>query len=462
MNKKDTKVKNKNGGTKKKNWIVKKERNNGITLIALVITIIVLLILAGVTIASITGENGILSKATNARDNNTKASAEEKVKTEVLGSYGSDGKLSLDDLNNNLKNVDGLKYNGSAISASNKIESLPATVNVDGYDVVITEQGNVEKPKTLEDAKTDDMLTKTDDTPITVDNKIVKIPAGFKVADDSGNTIDEGIVIEDSEKNQFVWVPVSKENFATEFVRREGYMNGSLQSYLSDCGEADATGKNKRVKETETTKQEAKNMYASVERNEGFYIARYEAGKEGENVVSKKGADVYNEIPWSSNGEMQETTGTTGGAVELSRNFANAKNYKTVTSTLIYGVQWDAVMKWMENVNNPNIEGKTYIQDSTGMGWYSDNYNSGNSDHKTGIDIGEENKGSNQVKKIYDLAGNVYEWTMESCYTNSRVHRGGGYVLTGSRRPASDRDFGFYFLSNSVVNPRFSPHFILE
>ena len=131
MNKKGTKGKNKKGGTKMKNWIIKKERNNGITLIALVITIIVLLILAGVTIASITGENGILSKATNARDNNTKASAEEKVKTEVLGSYGSDGKLSLDDLNNNLKNVDGLKYNGSAILDSNKIESLPATVNVD-------------------------------------------------------------------------------------------------------------------------------------------------------------------------------------------------------------------------------------------------------------------------------------------------------------------------------------------
>ena len=450
MNKKGTKGKNKNGGTKMKNWIIKKERNNGITLIALVITIIVLLILAGVTIASITGENGILSKATNARDNNTKASAEEKVKTEVLGSYGSDGKLSLDDLNNNLKNVDGLKYNGSAILDSNKIESLPATVNVDGYDVVITEQGNVEKPKTLEDAKTDDMLTKNHDTEITVDNKTVKIPAGFKVADDSGNTIDEGIVIEDGEKNQFVWVPVSKENFATEFVRREGYMNGSLQSYLSDCGEADATGKNKRVKETETTKQEAKNMYASVERNEGFYIARYEAGKEGENVVSKKGADVYNEIPWSSNGEMQETTGTTGGAVELSRNFANAKNYKTVTSTLIYGVQWDAVMKWMENVNNPNIEGKTYIQDSTGMGWY--NGNSGGSLKKTGIDIGEENKGSNQVKKIYDLAGNVSEWTMESSFTNSRVTRGGDYNFTGSYNPASYRNNGYY--------PSVSPSYI--
>ena len=449
MNKKDTKGKNKNGGTKMKNWIVKKERNNGITLIALVITIIVLLILAGVTIASITGENGILSKATNARDNNAKASAEERVKTEVLGSYGSDGKLSLDDLNNNLKNVDGLKYNGNTITESNKIESLPATVNVDGYNILISEE-DIETIKTIEEAKSNDMLTKNEDTPITVDNKIVKIPAGFKVADDSGNTIDEGIVIEDSEKNQFVWVPVSKENFATEFVRREGYLNGSLDNMISNCGEANAKGVNEKVTETEKTKEEAIKMYASVEKNEGFYIARYEAGKEGENVVSKKGADVYNNIKWSSNGKMQETTGTTGGAVELSRNFASANNYKTVTSTLIYGVQWDAVMKWMENVNNPNVEGKTYIQDSTGMGWYGDN--SGGNPQKTGTDIG--NKGSNQVKKIYDLAGNVYEWTMESYDTYIRVPRGGSCHYAGSDYLASNRNRSIPSNSDSDIGFR--------
>ena len=452
MNKKDTKGKNKNGGTKMKNWIIKKERNNGITLIALVITIIVLLILAGVTIASITGENGILSKATNARDNNAKASAEERVKTEVLGSYGSDGNLSLDDLNKNLTNIEGLKYNGSAISDSNKIESLPATVNVDGYNILISEE-DIETIKTIEEAKSNDMLTKNEDTPITVDNKIVKIPAGFKVADDSGNTIDEGIVIEDSEKNQFVWVPVSKENFATEFVRREGYYDGgNLENVISDCGEANAKGENKKFTETETTQKEAIKMYASVKRNEGFYIARYEAGNDGNgNVVLKKGADVYNEISWSANGDnMQETTGITGGAVELSRNFANAKNYKTVTSTLIYGVQWDTVMKWMENVNNPN--GKKYIQDSTGMGWYSDN--SGDNPQKTGIDIGEENRGSNQVKKIYDLAGNVFEWTMESYSTDGRVVRGGNYGGTGSNNPASNRNSRYPSFSDSDIGFR--------
>ena len=57
------------------------EREKGITLIALVITIIVLLILAGVTIATLTGENGILTKATQARDNTIIAQEKEQVQT---------------------------------------------------------------------------------------------------------------------------------------------------------------------------------------------------------------------------------------------------------------------------------------------------------------------------------------------------------------------------------------------
>ena len=429
--------------------------NKGITLIALVITIIVLLILAGVTIAMLTGDNGILTKANNSKNETAKATAKEKVQTEVMASYGTDGKIDLDQLNKNLQNISGIKYNGSAISDSNKIASLPATVTVDGYNVKIEENGTttasgsdtpVTPPTggtiTITDAKKDEMKNKTENSKLTVTDGTVKIPAGFKVADDSGTTIDEGIVIEDSKQNQFVWVQVSKENFESEFVRREGYDNGSQQSRLSNCGESDATGNNTNAKviETATTKQEAKDMYKSVKANGGFYIGRYEAGKDtNEKVVVQKNANVYNNVYWSSTKAMQESeTATTGGAVELSRNFAKENKYKTVQSTLIYGVQWDAVMNWMKDVENSNATStdKKYIIDSTEMGWYSGV--SGNSEHKTGIDL---NGGKNQVKKIYDLGGNVREWTMESCYTDSRVYRGGSYNYTGSLFPASTRDY---------------------
>ena len=65
------------------------KNQNGITLIALVITIIVLLILAGVTIAMLTGENGILNKATGAVSDTEKATAEEAIKMEVYNNIAT-------------------------------------------------------------------------------------------------------------------------------------------------------------------------------------------------------------------------------------------------------------------------------------------------------------------------------------------------------------------------------------
>ena len=71
----------------------KKQRNKGITLIALVITIIILLILAGITISTLTGDNGILAKASEAKEKTMQANAEEQVEIAVTGSIGTDGKF---------------------------------------------------------------------------------------------------------------------------------------------------------------------------------------------------------------------------------------------------------------------------------------------------------------------------------------------------------------------------------
>ncbi len=265
----------------------------------------------------------------------------------------------------------------------------------------------------------------------------VKIPEGFYYKE---GTKDTGLVIEDENGNEFVWVPVDNYN---EFIRREGYSNGSEQSYLPNCGEADETGINDKIVETTTTQREAQEMYESVKRNGGFYIGRYEAGKDSSgNVVVQKGADIYNWVKWSKNGQMSETSETEGGAVELSRNFDSANNYTSVTSTLIYGVQWDAVMKWIEEIENQDATGTLtkYIQDSTGMGWHNYNYTNGNATHKIGVDL---EGGKNKVKNIYDLAGNVWEWTMESYNTDGRVYRGGAYSKNGYQYPASDRLYAY-------------------
>ena len=415
-----------------------KKSSKGITLIALVITIIVLLILAAVSIATLTGQNGILTRANDAAEETGRKTAEEKVAVEVLGSYGKDGNIDYDLLNKNLKNVEGL-------TSGLPISKLPATVVVDGYKVEIDGDGNVtagnsnpiESTITIDEAKEESMLNNKEDSKVKVDDGTVTVPAGFQIAQDSGSTIDEGIVIEDIKSNQFVWVPVK--NYS-EFERRAGYSDGAEQPLTNVYGEADSSGNNtnSEVIETAVTQIEAQAMYDSVRRNKGFYIGRYEAGKDSSNnVVVQKGVDVYNKIPWSTNGETQETNNTTGGAVEIARNFDTLNNYTTVTSTLCYGVQWDAIMKWMEGIENENAIGSLtkYIQDSTGKGWYGDN--SGNKAHQTGMDVDADK--SNCVKNIYDLAGNVREWTMESYGTGVRIRRGGSYGYTGSYYPASFR-----------------------
>ncbi|MGI6008475.1 MAG: SUMF1/EgtB/PvdO family nonheme iron enzyme [Ruminococcus sp.] len=141
-------------------------------------------------------------------------------------------------------------------------------------------------------------------------------------------------------------------------------------------------------------------MYASVRDNGGFYAGRIEAGKENGTVVVKQGVEVFNHVTWSKNGEMNEEIAVEGtednpdGAIELARNFDTLNDYTSVTSTLMYGVQWDVVMQWID----PAYKEGSY------------------------------------------LAGNVYEWTMESFDTDSRINRGGNYYSTGTVYPASSRN----------------------
>ena len=117
----------------------------GITLIALVITIIVLLILAGVTIATLTGDNGILNQAGKAKDKTTEAESIERVQVEVAGSYGLDGTIDKDQLNKNLGNIAGLKIGNDNFGGEHIVKELPVTVTLNGYDIEINSNGEVEK-----------------------------------------------------------------------------------------------------------------------------------------------------------------------------------------------------------------------------------------------------------------------------------------------------------------------------
>ncbi len=115
------------------------KRSKGITLIALVITIIVLLILAGISIATLTGENGILNKADTAKQKTEQGAAEEQVKLAVMASYDKNGKLEINELKKELEKIPG------NVTITDTNGGFPITVTIDNkYTFIIDEKGNVE------------------------------------------------------------------------------------------------------------------------------------------------------------------------------------------------------------------------------------------------------------------------------------------------------------------------------
>ncbi len=138
----------------------KKDSTKGITLIALVITIIVLLILAGVTIATLTGENGILSKATEASNKTEEKNAEEEVKIAVMGSIGTNGELENEVLKDNLNKIENISGVPEEITDS----SYPLTVTVEGkHSYTINKDGSIKEVPKREGIKVGDYVNYTYD-----------------------------------------------------------------------------------------------------------------------------------------------------------------------------------------------------------------------------------------------------------------------------------------------------------
>lgn len=145
--------------------------------------------------------------------------------------------------------------------------------------------------------------------------------------------------------------------------------------------------------------------------------------------VSKQGVGVWNCIVWGGKSGDTASDGLFGndmnnGAVKVARSMYNTSN-TTVKSTLCYGVQWDATIKFMD---------EAYGRDSTDRGNYTGTIAT------TGLDT------NYAEKNIYDMAGNVYEWTLEAMQyksskygTNGRILRGGCYSVAGNKFPASYR-----------------------
>ena len=372
----------------------KLKESKGITLIALVITIIVLLILAGVTIATLTGDNGILKKAGDAKTQTEQAKEDENLKIAIAGSYGTDGKLNLKDLKDNLTNQ-GIDYDKNNTG-------FPLEVIVNGEKKKIDANGNI--IESIQSLKTKGTVFKDTTTLEDTYGNQVTIPKGFKIASDSATDVTGGIVIEDATYtntigSQFVWIPVgtgenaikkaNKETVDIALGRYSFTKNSDGTVTTSEFSDRDYTEDTTASHNSNYKNAIAKDIEAfetSVKNNHGYYIGRYEAG-----VVD------YDSSVSTSNSNKTNWTGYTGDNIKL-------------------------VCKKEQQVWN-------YVTQNKASELSRDMY-------------GSEAKVTSKVDKqcnIFDMAGNCWEWTTETHSDSSYpcVSRGGryydSYVYTSSR-----------------------------
>ena len=407
---------------------MKTKSNKGITLIALVITIIVLLILAGVTIAALSGDNGILRRATEAKEQTNQKNDEE---TEKIGGYES----TIDQY------VDG-NGGGSGSGGSGGGTGTNFT-NVNTSD----------------------------------SNPAGAVPANSTVVEADAS---KGIVIKDKNNNEWVWIEVPKTTVfsgltidTTNTLTEQNYadIKNKLIAYATTYRKGSATQSYSWTDEwyngcgmaSDEYKTAYQKMLKSIYTYGGFWIGRYEAGIEGTTTettnartdssarisietspkaISQKDAIPYNWIYCSE-------------AQALAKAMTPNNSY---TSSLMFGIQWDLVCKYLE------VKGKLAIADinsnSTSWGNYSNvgrtissdkakqTTNSGSTwtaitGTKPASNVLLTTGASEETNKmnIYDFAGNEWEWTLEKTLDSKYPcsNRGGSYNLEGVGYPVANR-----------------------
>ncbi len=166
--------------------------------------------------------------------------------------------------------------------------------------------------------------------------------------------------------------------------------------------------------------KEFNNMIKSVEKYGGFYIGRYETGNLGEEkaVVVKGNSDIIYQNWYEMYKKCKELKG----------------NNNKVETSMILGSQWDRTLMWLVESGDKT---KEQICNSRDWGNYYDSTGEAEAGNGTIRPTGYSE--SWKANNIYDLAGNVYDWTMEANSSNNRVLRGGYYYCSGGSNPARDR-----------------------
>ena len=446
-----------------------KEAQKGITLIALVITIIVLLILAGVSIAMLTGQNGILTQAQNAKTTNESKSAEEKVKLAVMGARADDGTLTVGKLRTELAN-----YGGTVEG-----DTFPVTATVDGKSFTVDANGNVTvsgsstepNPPAPTENGTLGTVTGSETTNTTVKDSLgnqVVVPAGFKVVNKDANVTD-GIVVEDvshsaTAGSQFVWIPVGevvkeiKDGVkSTETITLGRYVfneDGTIDTALSktEPGEQLKTSSSasdyftEGLKDSSTTNTHAKDIEDFKNKvtniTHGYYIGRYEARDKSATSARTSSSVETNQLVCTANNYVYNYI-TQPKAAELSRGMYSDSNFE---SDLMNSYAWDTAIVFLQKFDNR--ANKNSLKPYSGQTSLNDSLASQGTNNLT--DASKQDV----ICNVYDMASNCCEWTTETCshFVFSFTSRAGAY---GDSRCGTSFRYSL-LTSNSRDYPGFS------
>ncbi len=423
----------------------------GITLVALVVTIVVLLILAGVSINLVINNDGIMKRAKEAQERYRQASENEQKDLDTVEDYmnkmtgegsgtetGTVGKVNVGEPAKGVGTI-----NGKAGNTNNP--TIPK-----GYIPVNTETANW----------------------------------GDGSSAPVQNAVDHGLVIQDGIGNQWVWVPVEDVSKLCDTANTKEYklcgttdadpVKTKLYSKSAILSEKTRTtpgttsgyrepdlvvesgtsydvanykkivGENGTLKEmAELFKREYETMIKSIEKYGGFYIGRYELSGDVNNPTEKTGTTITNKR-WYDLYNACKKLGTNSDGTDK----------EGIATRMIWGCQWDATCDFIATKGEQKS-----IKYSSTWGNYSNSASPANTGNY------EQNKkkdtGSNEAWKannIYDIAGNCYEWTQEANSAYYRARRGGNYLSSGFDSPASDRSNGEP-TDGSNNDRRFSSHF---
>ena len=400
--KKDEKIKQKDNFTKL-------THKRGISLIVLIVTIIVIIILAAAVILTITKNNPV-SSAKEATFKEDMANIQDELSMYLSKKY-TDNPTSFDKLSVNLSGdtmVTELpstkKYKDKVSVVKGKLVWAGETENNTEYKWFTEVTGNTSNSEIVKEEWKNTIASVEDGVPI---------PKGF---DYVTGTKDTGLVIQDKKGNEFVWVPATESTYVKDT---------SFPSYNNNKPTGDDTLPNGITDET-----------ADVKKYGGFYIGRYEAGvPENQITIDGKSTDTSNVegIPVSK----------PGVTVWTNIYYTNAKasaekmiNNEYVQTGLLTGKAWDTTCHWIED-SLSSINASASLTDSRYYGNYRNSLSPANvSGYGTKQVAGYSDKW--MVKNIYDLAGNVREWTSDDTYGALNV-RGGSYSYGGSDVPVSYR-----------------------